>query len=67
MLKNKLGELNKSQAIAGQASEDMATGRAGDVAQAMLKVEQASVTMQVATQVRNKVIEAYQDVLRMQM
>jgi len=67
VLKDKLSELTNSQAGADKASEDMATGRAGDVAQAMLKVEQASVTMQVATQVRNKVIEAYQDVLRMPM
>lgn len=33
----------------------------------MLRIEQANVSLQMATQVRNKVIEAYQEVLRMQM
>lgn len=67
VLKSKLTDLNAQQADAGKASEDMATGRVDDVAQTMLRIEQANVSLQMATQVRNKVIEAYQEVLRMQM
>ena len=52
---------------ASKATEDMATGRVDDVAQTMMRIEQANVSLQMATQVRNKVIEAYQEVLRMQM
>jgi flagellar hook-basal body complex protein FliE len=67
VLKSKLTDLNAQQVDAGKASEDMATGRVDDVAQTMLRIEQANVSLQMATQVRNKVIEAYQEVLRMQM
>jgi flagellar hook-basal body complex protein FliE len=67
VLKDKLTSLNSQQADAAKASEDMATGRVDDVAQTMLRIEQANVSLQMATQVRNKVIEAYQDILRMQM
>lgn len=66
VLKSKLVELNTQQADAAQATQDMATGRVDDIAQTMLRIEQASVSLQMATQVRNKVIEAYQEVLRMQ-
>ena len=67
VLKSKLTDLNAQQADAGKASEDMATGRVDDVAQTMLRIEQANVSLQMATQVRNKVIEAYTEILRMQM
>lgn len=67
VLKSKLTDLNAQQADSAQATQDMATGRVDDVAQTMLRIEQASVSLQMATQVRNKVIEAYQEVLRMQM
>ena len=67
VLKDKLTSLNSQQVDAGKASEDMATGRVDDVAQTMLRIEQAHVSLQMATQVRNKVIEAYTEILRMQM
>jgi flagellar hook-basal body complex protein FliE len=67
VLKDKLTSLNTEQADAAKATTDMATGRVDDVAQTMLRIEQANVSLQMATQVRNKVIEAYQDILRMQM
>ena len=66
-LKAKLTELNAQQADSAMASEDMATGRVDDIAQTMLRIEQANVSLQMATQMRNKVIEAYQEVMRMQM
>lgn len=67
VLKSKLTELNAQQGDAARASQDMAVGKVDDVAQTMLRIEQANVSLQMATQVRNKVIEAYQEVLRMQM
>jgi flagellar hook-basal body complex protein FliE len=67
VLKSKLTELTAQQNDASVASQDMAVGKVDDVAQTMLRIEQANVSLQMATQVRNKVIEAYQEVLRMQM
>jgi flagellar hook-basal body complex protein FliE len=65
-LKAKMEDLNKSQAVGDKAAQDMATGRADDVAQTMLRIEQANVSLQLAMTVRNKAIEAYQEVMRMQ-
>jgi flagellar hook-basal body complex protein FliE len=67
VLKSKLSELSALQADSASAVQDLATGRADDIAQTMLRIEQSSVSMQMAMQVRNKVIEAYQEVMRMQM
>ncbi|MCW2960835.1 MAG: hypothetical protein JWM25_973 [Thermoleophilia bacterium] len=67
ILKSKLTELNASAQDSSAAMQSIATGTVDDVAQTMLRVEQASINMQMATQVRNKVLEAYQEVLRMQM
>lgn len=67
ILRGKLEQLNKAQADGDIASEQMATGKVDDVAQTMMRIEQANVQLQMATQMRNKVIEAYQEILRMQM
>lgn len=67
MLRGQMDKLGAAQADGQLAKQDMATGSVDDVAQTMLRVEQANVTLQMATQVRNKVIEAYQEVIRMQM
>lgn len=66
MLSNKLDSLSDGQNAGNQAAQDIATNRVDDVAQAMLQVEKANVSLQFATQVRNKAIEAYQEILRMQ-
>jgi flagellar hook-basal body complex protein FliE len=66
MLANKLTELNSQQASASNEMNAVATGKVDDVAQSMVRIEQANVSLQMATQVRNKVIEAYQEVIRMQ-
>ena len=66
MLRGKLDQLEQSQKAGAGASNDLATGRVDDIAQTMLRVEQANVSLQLATQVRNKAIEAYQEILRMQ-
>ncbi|MBI2767314.1 MAG: flagellar hook-basal body complex protein FliE [Chloroflexi bacterium] len=45
----------------------MATGQDVDMADVMLAAETESITMSLATTVRNKAVEAYQEVFRMQM
>jgi flagellar hook-basal body complex protein FliE len=67
MLQNSLGNLNDSQNNAESTMNDMAANKVDDVAQAMLTVEKANVQLQYATQLRNKVLDAYQEIMRMQM
>ncbi len=49
-----------------QASQALATGTASDVSAATIAVEKAAVSLQLVGAFRNKALEAYQDVMRMQ-
>ena len=59
----KLGDLHSEAAAQSQA---LVTGRADDVTSVAMAVERASLALQLAAQVRNKAVEAYQDLFRMQ-
>ena len=65
MLKQAIGALGGLSAQADASSLKLSTGQPVDVHQVMLDAEQASLGFQVALQVRNKLIDAYQDVMRM--
>ena len=67
LLANKIEGMNSKQNEASGLMEDMATGKTDDVAQTMMRIQEANLDLKMATQVRNKVIDAYQEVLRMQM
>jgi flagellar hook-basal body complex protein FliE len=43
----------------------MASGQPVDMAHALVTIEEANISLQLALQVRNKLLEAYQDVMRM--
>lgn len=67
VLKNSLAALNTTQVQAGALSEKFQAGDPSiDLAQVMVAVEKASVSFEAMTQVRNKLVEAYQEILRMQ-
>jgi flagellar hook-basal body complex protein FliE len=61
-----IGKLDAGQQQAAQASQDLATGRATDISSVVSQVEKASLEIQLATQVRNKVVDAYNELMRMQ-
>lgn len=61
-----VGELNRSMTSAEQASTRLAAGGAESLHHTMIALEESRLTFQLAVQVRNRVLEAYQDVLRMQ-
>jgi flagellar hook-basal body complex protein FliE len=65
-LTNAISSLNESQNAADSASVQMAAGEPIDLHEVMLARETASLQFQLAVQVRNKLVEAYLDVLRMQ-
>jgi flagellar hook-basal body complex protein FliE len=66
LLGNAIGKLDASQASATQASQDLATGKATDVSGVVMQVERASLELQLASQVRNKLVDAYSELMRMQ-
>ncbi|MDH7479439.1 MAG: flagellar hook-basal body complex protein FliE [Syntrophomonadaceae bacterium] len=60
-----LGEVNRLQQEAEQAAAKLAAGEIEDVQQAVLAAEKAMLSLQLALQLRNKVLEAYQEIIRM--
>jgi flagellar hook-basal body complex protein FliE len=60
-----LDKLNASQADASSQAQALATGQASDVSSVVMAMEKASLELQLATQVRNKGVEAYQEIFRM--
>jgi flagellar hook-basal body complex protein FliE len=65
-LANQLGSLEKSQNAAADASRSLADGTATDPTQAIVAVERAQLSMQLAAQLRTKGVEALQEIFRTQ-
>lgn len=65
-LKTEVQALDSQLASSEAAVKELALGNAGNLHDVMLKMEQARLSLQLAMQVRNRVVEAYQEVLRMQ-
>jgi len=61
-----LDRVNQAQATADQASQDFSVGRTQDAASTLIAVEKANLAFQLTLQVRNRLVEAYQEVMRMQ-
>lgn len=66
MLTDAISSLNDSQNTAASDSVALATGQAGDVTSVVTDVEKANLEMQLAVQVRNKAVDAYEEIMRMQ-
>ena len=58
--------LDSVQKAADDKAMELATGEPVDLHDVMISRETASLHMQLALQVRNKLVEAYQDVMRLQ-
>lgn len=59
-----LAAVDESAGAANTAIGDMVQGK-GDVHEAMLALQRAETTLQLTVQIRNKLVQAYQDVMRM--
>ena len=64
-LSRAVASVNDLQLDARDATISMASGTGGDSAQALVTIEKANVSFQFALQIRNKLLEAYQEVMRM--
>lgn len=65
-LNQAIGQVNNLQKTADKASQDLATGRTDNVADVMIASEKADIAMRLMMQVRNKIIDAYQEIMKMQ-
>ena len=56
--------VNSSTSAANSAVDKMLAGT-GDVHDAMIALQQSELTMELTVQVRNKLVQAYQEIMRM--
>lgn len=59
-------QLNLMQEQADKAAYQVASGQGGNIHDALVTMEEASLALQLALQVRNKTVEGLQEVMRMQ-
>ena len=60
-----MGSVNAAQTKADTVSAAYQRGEVTDVAQVMLARQEAGVAFEATLQVRNKLLSAYQDIMRM--
>ena len=66
LLQQSIASVNDTQQSAGKMAEAFETGAANiSLADVMVATQKASVSFQAMLQVRNKLVEAYQDVMNM--
>jgi flagellar hook-basal body complex protein FliE len=65
MLETSLGEVNELQDQAAEAIRDMAGGGTQDLHRTMVLMEKADLSFKLMMQVRNKLLDAYQEIMRM--
>ncbi|AHD05963.1 flagellar hook-basal body complex protein FliE [Paenibacillus larvae] len=61
-----IDDLNKQQLSVDDMNQKFVKGEITDIHQLMVASEKASLGLELAVQVRNKAIEAYQDIMRIQ-
>ena len=65
-LSESLNKVNDLQKEADRAIEDFATGKTRNIHETMIAVNKADLAFRLTMQVRNKIVEAYQEVMRTQ-
>ena len=60
-----INDVNQQMAEAGKAVEALTSGTSKDIHGTMIAMEKASISFQLISQVRNKIIDAYKEVQRM--
>ena len=66
LLGNFVQDVNEKQAAAGDAVNGLLSGKNVSLHQAMISMEEASVSFQLMVEVRNKLLDSYQELMRMQ-
>jgi flagellar hook-basal body complex protein FliE len=67
MLTTAIGNVDALQKNADSAAKDFMTGKNDDIHTVALATQQAELTFELGLQIRNKVVSAYQEVMKMQL
>ena len=65
VLQSSMDEIKDMNEKADKALEQLVTGEVQDMHQVMLAIEKADLTFKTMMQIRNKLLDAYQEVMRM--
>jgi flagellar hook-basal body complex protein FliE len=65
ILTDSLKQVNRLQVEADSTINDLATGKQTDIHRTMIAMEKASISFELLMQIRNKVISAYDRIMRM--
>ncbi len=66
LLRNSFDEVNQAQHQADIAIKELVAGRSKNIHETMLTIERADTSLKLMTQVRNKILDAYREIMRMQ-
>lgn len=64
---SQLGDLNNKLAVADHGIQQLAAGDASNLHQVMINLEEAKISMQLVMQVRTHLLDAYRELMQMQM
>lgn len=65
-LKDAVGRVNQLQKDSDRKMQELATGKTTNIPEVMMAAEKADIALRLMMQVRNKIIDAYQEVMKMQ-
>lgn len=65
-LKDAVQNVNTQQQVADVKMQEIATGKNHNIPEVMIAAEKADISLKLMVQVRNKIIEAYQEIMKMQ-
>ncbi len=61
-----LDQVNQAEKTADLAAQKLATGEADDLSEVMISAEQARLSLLLTLRLRNQAIDAYREIMRMQ-
>ena len=65
-LREAVHQVNQLHLDADKKAQELASGKTDDIAGVMIATEKAEIALRAMVQVRNKIIDAYQDIMKMQ-
>jgi flagellar hook-basal body complex protein FliE len=66
ILRDSVSKVNEMQTQADTAIKELVAGRSKNIHETMLAIERADSALKLAMSVRNKILDAYKEVMRMQ-
>ena len=67
VLNKAIDSVNRSMQEADQLAAGLASGQHANIHETMIALEKANISFRMLTKTQNKVIEAYQEIMRMQL